>query len=89
MFSCSAVSCMERVWSKPVTRAVLKHMGSWSTGQYTWCKEKKGCRWLAGAGGCGMGTGSMGDSVVLEARCASRLCRGKALQEAAVQPVPS
>lgn len=36
-----------------------------------------------------MGTGSMGDSVVLEARCASCLCRGKALQEAAVQLVLS
>lgn len=80
---------MERVSSKPVTRSALKPVGSRSTGQYTWCEEKEGCRWLAGAGGCRMGTGSMGDSVVLEARCASRLCRGKALQEAAVQLVLS
>lgn len=41
--SCSAVSCMERVWSKPVARSALKHAGSRSAGQYTWCKEMRGC----------------------------------------------
>lgn len=60
--SCSAVCCMERVWSKPVARSALKHVGSRSAGQYTWCKEKEGCRWLGGAA-CRSGRLRDGDGI--------------------------